>query len=103
MAAYAIFSIGIVSATYEQYRSQGGATIEKYGGKFIVHGGAAEKVEGDYPKRIVIIEFESIERVRQWEYTGGSPTTMSPIFALSSVPQFVIKLLFRCLPQLITG
>ena len=55
MAGYAIFSIEIVDpATYEQYRSQGGATIEKYGGKFIVRGGAAEIVEGDWdPKRII--------------------------------------------------
>ena len=29
---------------FEQYRSQDGPSIDKYGGKFIVRGGAAEKV-----------------------------------------------------------
>ncbi len=48
---------------FEQYRSQDGPSIDKYGGKFIVLGGAAEKVEGDWePKRLVILEFESVQR-----------------------------------------
>ncbi len=74
MAAYAIFSIGIVSATYEQYPGQGVATIEKYGGKFIVHGGAAEKVEGDWdPKRMVIIELRASSESDSGSTPAGHP------------------------------
>lgn len=71
MAAYVIADVKITDqATNEQYRSQVLPTIEKYGGKFIVRGGATEKVEGDWdPQRLVIIEFESIERAREWYYS----------------------------------
>jgi uncharacterized protein (DUF1330 family) len=71
MAAYVIAEIDIFDpATFEQYRSQDGPSIEKYGGKFIVRGGPTEKVEGDWdPKRVVIIEFGSMERARQWYYS----------------------------------
>ena len=39
----------------------------KYGGKFIARGGKIDVLEGDWsPKRVVICEFESIERAREW-------------------------------------
>ena len=76
MAGYVIADVEIIdSAIFEQYRSQDGPSIDKYGGKFIVLGGAVEKVEGDWePKRLVILEFESVQRAREWyhsqEYSG---------------------------------
>ena len=76
MAGYVIADIDIFdTAIFEQYRSQDGPSIDKYGGTFIVRGGAAEKVEGDWePKRLVILEFESLQRAREWydsqEYSG---------------------------------
>ena len=68
MAAYVIAEIDIFDpATFEQYRSKDGPSIEKYGGSFIVRGGTTEKVEGHWdPKRVVIIEFANMERARQW-------------------------------------
>ena len=37
--------------------------MDQYGGKFFVRGDATEKVEGDWdPKRLVILEFESVQR-----------------------------------------
>lgn len=68
MAAYVIVEIDITDpATYEEYRQSAGPTVRAYGGKYLVRGGAAETLEGDWqPKRIVVLEFEHVERARAW-------------------------------------
>jgi uncharacterized protein (DUF1330 family) len=41
--------------------------VEQYGGKYIVRGGACETLESDWnPGRIVILQFENIERAKAW-------------------------------------
>jgi hypothetical protein len=54
MPAYIIVEIEILDpAAYEEYKKLAGATVEKYGGKYIVRGGKTEVLEGDWqPKRI---------------------------------------------------
>ena len=43
------------------------ATIAHYGGRFLVRGGTADVLEGDWPqRRRVIIEFPSMEAARAW-------------------------------------
>jgi uncharacterized protein (DUF1330 family) len=68
MSAYVIVEIEITDPVgYEEYKNLAGATVKKCGGKYIVRGGAAEVLEGDWkPKRIVILEFESMERAKEW-------------------------------------
>jgi len=68
MAAYVIVDIEITDpAGYEEYKKLAGATVEKYGGKYIVRGGATEVLEGDWkPRRIVVLEFESVQRAKEW-------------------------------------
>lgn len=68
MAAYVIVEIEILDPVgYEEYKKQASDTVHKYGGKYLVRGGNAEVLEGDWkPKRIVILEFESIERAKEW-------------------------------------
>jgi uncharacterized protein (DUF1330 family) len=68
MPAYVIVEIEITDPVgYEEYKKQAAATVLKYGGKYIVRGGKAEVLEGDWqPKRIVILQFASIERAKEW-------------------------------------
>jgi uncharacterized protein (DUF1330 family) len=68
MPAYVIVDIDIVDPVgYEQYKNLAGATVEKYGGKYIVRGGKSEVLEGDWrPNRIVILRFDSIARAKEW-------------------------------------
>ena len=68
MPAYIIVDIEISDpAGYEEYKKLAGATVEKYGGKYIVRGGPVETLEGDWkPKRIVVLEFESVHRAKEW-------------------------------------
>jgi uncharacterized protein (DUF1330 family) len=68
MPAFVIVEIEVHDPeVYENYRSLAPASIEAYGGKFIARGGATESLEGDWaPERIVVLEFPSLERARQW-------------------------------------
>jgi uncharacterized protein (DUF1330 family) len=68
MSAYIIVEIEITDPVgYEEYKKLAGATVEKYGGKYIVRGGATEVLEGDWqPKRIVVLQFDSIKRAKAW-------------------------------------
>jgi uncharacterized protein (DUF1330 family) len=68
MAGYIIVEIDITDPVgYEEYKKSAGATVEKYGGKYIVRGGAAETLEGDWnPKRIVILQFKDVARAKEW-------------------------------------
>jgi uncharacterized protein (DUF1330 family) len=68
MPTYVIATVEITDPHgFEEYRKMVPATIEHYGGRFIVRGGKMETLEGDWePKRLVIIEFDSLERAKQW-------------------------------------
>jgi uncharacterized protein (DUF1330 family) len=68
MSAYLIVDIEIRDpAGLEEYRTRVPATLTKYGGRFIVRGGKFEKLEGNWdPKRLVLLEFPSVEQAKQW-------------------------------------
>ena len=68
MSAYVIVEIEIVDPVgYEEYKKQAAATVLKHGGKYIVRGGKTEVLEGDWKaKRIVVLQFESMERAKEW-------------------------------------
>ena len=68
MSAYIIVEVEITDPVgYEEYKKLAGPTVEQYGGKYIVRGGACEMLEGDWkPKRIVILQFENVERAKAW-------------------------------------
>jgi uncharacterized protein (DUF1330 family) len=68
MSAYVIVEIEVLDPVgYEEYKKQAGATVAQYGGKYIVRGGKTEVLEGDWkPKRIVVLEFESMRRAKEW-------------------------------------
>jgi uncharacterized protein (DUF1330 family) len=68
MPAYVIVDIEVHdTAAYDEYRKLVGATLTRYGGKFIVRGGNIDVLEGDWkPKRIVVLQFETLARAREW-------------------------------------
>jgi uncharacterized protein (DUF1330 family) len=68
MAAYVISEVEVLDPTLiEKYRSLAQDSIARYDGRYLVRGGGVEPVEGDWaPKHIVIIEFPTMERARQW-------------------------------------
>ena len=68
MAAYVIADTRILDRELvAQYRALSAAAVAKYGGTFLVRGGAIETVEGDWsPEYIAILEFPDMERARAW-------------------------------------
>ncbi|MDE5460121.1 MULTISPECIES: DUF1330 domain-containing protein [unclassified Bradyrhizobium] len=68
MPAYVISEVEARDqAAMEAYRGLAAQTIAQYGGRYLARGGAAEVVEGGPPpKTIIIVEFPSIERAREW-------------------------------------
>jgi uncharacterized protein (DUF1330 family) len=68
MAAYIIVEVEITDAkAYEDYQPMAAASVARHGGKFIVRGGQTETLEGGWaPKRIVVLEFPSIEKAREF-------------------------------------
>ena len=71
MSAYVVAEVEVTEpAVYEQYRKLVPATIAKYGGKFLVRGGAVETKEGSWqPKRLVVLEFSSMDQARKWYHS----------------------------------
>ena len=68
MAAYVIADVKVEDPMqYEDYKRMVPATLAAYGGRFIARGGRTEVLEGEWrPNRVVIIEFESVERAKEW-------------------------------------
>ena len=68
MSAYVISEVEVRDpAAMEAYRSLASKAITQYGGRYMVRGGAAEVVEGGPPpKTLIIVEFPSMARLREW-------------------------------------
>lgn len=68
MAAYVIVEVQINDPKdYEEYKKLTPSSISAHRGKFIVRGGQTETLEGNwYPERIVILEFPTAEKAKEW-------------------------------------
>jgi uncharacterized protein (DUF1330 family) len=66
MAAYLIANLDVRDeAKFDTYREQVPAVIAKFGGRYLVRGGAVDSREGDLKlKRLVILEFPFMEAAR---------------------------------------
>ena len=68
MSAYIVVEVDVKDPErYADYRAMVPASLEVYGGEFLVRGGAVEKLEGDWePSRFVMIRFDSVEQAKRW-------------------------------------
>ncbi|MFK4485950.1 DUF1330 domain-containing protein [Bradyrhizobium sp. USDA 336] len=68
MAAYVISEVEVRDpAAFEAYRALAAKTITQYGGRYLVRGGQAELLEGGPPPdAIVIAEFPTMARLKEW-------------------------------------
>ncbi|CEF48753.1 unnamed protein product [uncultured bacterium] len=67
-AVYVIASLTIKDAVrFEDYKRTVLPSMEKYGGRFVARGGPIHVLEGEWPReRLIIGEFPSMERAREW-------------------------------------
>jgi uncharacterized protein (DUF1330 family) len=73
MKAYVVVDVTITNpSVYEDYKKLTPGSLIPFEGKFIVRGGSAETLEGDWkPGRIVVLEFPSMEKARAWWSSAG--------------------------------
>ncbi len=69
MAAYVIINVQVTDeSAYRSALEQVPAIVEAHGGKYLVRGGTAEIIRGDWtPHRLVVLEFDSVEQARRWQ------------------------------------
>ena len=68
MAAYVIVQAEVTDwERFKEYLKESPGVIAKYGGKYVVRGGEQVLLEGiGETKRIVIIEFASLQKAQEW-------------------------------------
>ena len=68
MAAYVVVDIDVHDAVrYDDYKQLAPPSIAAYGGKYLARAGKTEILEGTWvPKRLVILQFDTLERAREW-------------------------------------
>jgi uncharacterized protein (DUF1330 family) len=79
--------------TFKEYADKTPGTLEPFNGHYIVRGGKNLSLEGDAPKRFIVIQFESFEKAKAWEdspaYTAIKPirqkSAKSRIFIVEGV------------------
>jgi uncharacterized protein (DUF1330 family) len=54
---------------FKKYAEKVPATVAAADGHYLVRGGKIQVVEGEAPKRVVVIAFESAEKAHAWEYS----------------------------------
>lgn len=42
------------------------ATLEPFGGRFLIHGGAKTVLEGSWPGDLIVLSFPDLEQARAW-------------------------------------
>jgi uncharacterized protein (DUF1330 family) len=68
MKAYVIVTVAVQDPErYKDYIKAATPTVAAHGGRYIVRGGRAEKLEGDVTiNRIVVLEFPSYQQAKNW-------------------------------------
>lgn len=54
-----------------EYLQRIDATLAAFDGRFLIHGGKAEMLEGESPGILIVIEFPDYEHAQQWYFSSG--------------------------------
>jgi uncharacterized protein (DUF1330 family) len=89
--AYYIAEFRITNAEgMKPYSARVASTFEPYGGRYIVRGGKIAPLEGEGPNnRMVIIEFDSMEKAQAW-YDSPEYAQLRPIRHKSAISRVYI-------------
>jgi uncharacterized protein (DUF1330 family) len=69
MSAFVISEVEILDeAQGGRYRELAAASIARHGGRYLARGATPDVAEGEFPsqRRVVVVEFPSMERLREW-------------------------------------
>lgn len=73
MKAYAVAHLRDVDFNEQiaEYLRKIDATLEPYGGRFLVHGGRIHPLEGEFDAALVVVEFPDLDSARRWYESPG--------------------------------
>ena len=80
MAYYLVADMSITDPElFAEFAAAVPATVQQYGGRYLIRGGKCEVAQGDWtPKRLVVIEFGSMDQAKAWydspEFEGPKQT-----------------------------
>ena len=91
MAAYIVGDVDVTDPDrYKDYTAHTESTLQPFGGRFIVRGGAHETLEGAWkPARLVVIEFPDADAARAW-YASDAYREIMPIRQEASTGSLVL-------------
>ena len=72
MAAYLIAHLTVTDPeAFQDYRAAVPAVIQRYGGRYLMRGGAVETLEGQWRvPRLVVIEFPSLDEAKRFYHSA---------------------------------
>jgi uncharacterized protein (DUF1330 family) len=77
--AYIIAEVDVTDpTTFQKYALSVGATFVPFNARVLVNQGKTAVLEGEAPKRIVVVAFDSVEKARAW-YDSPAYDTIKPI------------------------
>ena len=90
MPAYLIGDVEVLDReAYAEYARRFNATLEPFDGKILVVGGPCEAIEGEWlPKRLVILEFPSMQHAHDW-HASDAYQAIIPIRHKNAITHFV--------------
>ena len=93
MAAYIFVDVEITDPkAYESYKPLAAASVARHGGKFIVRGGQTETLEGGWaPKRIVVLEFPSLDQARTFYRSADYASALKMRLAASHSRAIIVE------------
>ena len=91
-------TVKVMSGQREIRSGEGGADIvltsQRRRGRFLVRGGKCEQIEGDYlPTRHVIVEFESMERLKEFYHSDTYAPALAIRLAISTGNAYAVETL----------
>jgi len=68
LPGYVVAEVDVTDpATFQKYAEKAPGTIAASGGHYVIRGGKSMSIEGEPPKRFVVIQFDSVEKAKAWE------------------------------------
>ncbi|QTP57890.1 DUF1330 domain-containing protein [Billgrantia antri] len=91
MTAYAIARLQDVTMGPEivEYLEKIDATLAPYGGRYLIHGGPTEVLEGNWQGDTIMLGFPSLERARAW-YRSKAYRRILPLRTANAVGDVIL-------------
>lgn len=66
--AYVVAEVDVINPeAFKEYAAKAPGTMAPFNGRYIIRGGKTVSLEGEPPKRFVVIAFDSMEKAQAWE------------------------------------